>query len=169
LLNLVTASLLTFISVLILFPRTRPIFFPPLVIPVTQSPFDPTVLVKGTPQPSNPLDPIPSVPGAVDILPKNEANREVGVERMAGDFADGIEAVMGAAVANHGVGDEDEVGDEPEDEMDEDGGKKAERKQKKKEKKEAKKSTSQKLLDQHGRPVMLIIGDLTDSCERWSK
>lgn len=40
----------------------------------------------------------------------------------------------------------------------------------KKEKKELKKKQKkEKILDKHGRPIMLIVGDLADGWERWAK
>ena len=40
----------------------------------------------------------------------------------------------------------------------------------KKERKLAKKQEKkEKLLDKHGRPVMVIVGDLADGWERWAK
>lgn len=106
---------------------------------------------------------------------------------MAGDFADGLEAVLVSAGATEDEeADEGLVDEEPEVETagEEEGGyegkkgkgkgkgkgKKAAKKLSKKEKKELKKKEKkEKILDKHGRPIMLIVGDLADGWERWAK
>jgi len=102
---------------------------------------------------------------------------------MAGDFADGLEAVLvsaGAAEneeADEGLLEEEEDATTAEEgEGGEGGGKKGkgkkgkEKKMSKKEKKELKKKQKkEKILDKHGRPIMLIVGDLADGWERWAK
>ncbi|KAL7416037.1 hypothetical protein BDY24DRAFT_380856 [Mrakia frigida] len=178
--NILTASFLSFLSLLILVPSTRLLFFPPVAMPLTTS-------KDSTIPPSDPLGPSTSTSSGVDgILPGSDAQREVEVERMAGDFADGLEAVLVSAGATENeeadeglVDEEPEVGIAGEEEGGDEGkngkgkgkgkGKKAAKKLSKKEKKELKKKEKkEKILDKHGRPIMLIVGDLADGWERWA-
>lgn len=176
--NVLTASFLSFLSVLILVPSTRLVFFPPIVAP----------------PPADATDPPLTMPG-VGLLPEFITERAVGAERMASDFAEG----MGALLVSSGTTTAEETGEaeaegkaqklareagalaEDIDEMTSADGPEIspeERKLKakqakkisKKERKLAKKQEKkEKLLDKHGRPVMVIVGDLADGWERWAK
>lgn len=146
-----TASILSFLSILILVPSSRDFFFPDVVVspfqsdPPSDRPPNPAVVVEGQ--------------GPASQTSKSTSSRHEDEEKQAVSFVDTIDDLIKSGSKGKTEMDED---DEDEDEPAPSESKKDEKQRKKEEKKRRKKEQKKQRQDKlakHGKPIMVIAGE----------